>query len=81
MNSSDETTRNTREVGIDTHQRPQLVRATFVRNDRRRALRGPHVAHEQPQIMSCGVGGKRPQPPAFATVTMLQQFLFLTTCH
>lgn len=54
---SDETARDPREARADAHPRPQLVRAAVVRDVGRRAVRGAHVAHHQPQVMSGGVGG------------------------
>ena len=48
---SDEAARDSGEAGSDAHQRPQLVRAAGVRHHRRRPVRGPHVAHVQPQVV------------------------------
>ncbi|KAI8438851.1 hypothetical protein MSG28_011198, partial [Choristoneura fumiferana] len=62
----DEAARNSREARPDAHPRPQLVRAAVVRDLRRRTLRRAHLAHQQPQVMSCGVGGAG-APPRHAT--------------
>lgn len=48
---SNETPRDPGEAGPDADTRPQLVRATVVRDNRGRPVRGPNVAHLQPQVM------------------------------
>lgn len=48
---SNETPRDPGEARPDADTRPQLVRAAVVRDDRRRPVRGPDVAHLEPQVM------------------------------
>jgi len=80
-NCSHEAVRDPREAGSDPDTRPELVRAAVVCHDRRRSLRGPHVAYVQPQVMRRDLIPTRVRRRGWVSSTPLHPFLHTALFH